>query len=65
MFLYCQGRTFLKLPQPSRHFPIHVYFISNLIDLLEAPGSFIMGCDSRHDIHVKSLLAAQDEVMER
>ena len=34
---------------------------SNLIDLLEAPGSFIMGCDSKHTIQVKSLLAAQDE----
>ena len=48
------------------HFLIAVFdiFISNLIDLLEAPGSFIMGCDSKHYIQVKSLLAAQDEVLE-
>ena len=38
------------------------YILSTLIDLLEAPGSFIMGCDSKHTIQVKSLLAAQDEV---
>ncbi|CAB3997365.1 DENN domain-containing 3-like [Paramuricea clavata] len=34
---------------------------SYLIDLLEAPGSFIMGCDSKHYFQVKSLMAAQDE----
>ncbi|XP_028399183.1 DENN domain-containing protein 3-like isoform X2 [Dendronephthya gigantea] len=34
---------------------------SNLIDLLEAPGSFIMGCDSQHSLLVQSLMTAQDE----
>jgi hypothetical protein len=61
MSMYNQYRFTFDTTIPLQYYYI---FISYLIDLLEAPGSFIMGCDSKHYFQVKSLMAAQDEVLE-